>query len=63
MTTRLLNDKENAAADAFAMQHYKKHEKTASIILTATATGLGYSIKVECPYCRKQKDITDHDSW
>lgn len=59
----LLNEKENLAASMFAHEHYKKHRKTAALTLTAEQTGLGYSIKVQCPHCRKTKDISDYESW
>lgn len=59
----LLNEIENAKAAAFASKHYRKHKKTASVILTAVATGLGYNVKVECPHCRKSEDISDYASW
>lgn len=59
----LLNDVENKKANDFMMAHYEKHKKTAEVILTATATGIGFGIKVQCPYCRKSEDISDYDSW
>lgn len=59
----LLQMGENSAADQFATEHYELHQKTASVILTAEQTGLGYVIKVECPYCRKTKDITEYEMW
>ncbi len=59
----LLSDKENKAADEFAMEHYEIHKKTARVVLTAKQTGLGYSITVQCPHCRKKRDITDTSDW
>ena len=63
MKQMLLNESENAKANAFMAAHYKKHKKTAAIILTATATGIASHIEVECPHCRKKEDISDYDSW
>ncbi len=59
----LLNEKENRAADEFAMAHYRLHDKTAEVIVIATQTGLGYSVKVKCPHCRMTTDITDSSNW
>ena len=47
---------------------YKKHkkkckEKKNQIILTITPTGIGNNIIAKCPYCGKEKDITDYSSW
>lgn len=63
MAHPLLNEAENRRASEFAMKHYAKHNKTASVIVTATATGVGYGVKVECPYCHKTKDVTDCSDW
>lgn len=59
----LLNETENKRADDFAMDHYRRHKKTAKAVVTATATGLGYSVEVTCPHCGKTENITDSSSW
>lgn len=54
---------EEIAAEEFMSAHYKKHKKTAEVSLTVRATGISNSVKIRCPYCRKEKDITDYASW
>jgi hypothetical protein len=62
----LLNEKENRAAAEFMQEHYRrpcKSGRNAAIELFAEATGLGTSLKVRCPHCKKTQDITDIDCW
>lgn len=61
----LLNGKENERLDEFAMQHYRKHEKTAEVDIRihAKQTGLGYAVTVKCPHCKQTADVTDYDCW
>lgn len=63
----LLNEVENAAASEFAAKHYEDHcsgkNRAASLRLSAEQTGMGYVIKVKCPYCKEEKDITDYEVW
>lgn len=59
----LLNETENRAASDFADEHYKLHNKTANVVVTAIQTGIGYGVSVQCPYCRETKDITDLSDW
>lgn len=63
---RLLNDNENEAASLFVWEHYKRRcggEKNAALELTASATGLGFAIKIRCPNCKETQDITDSTDW
>lgn len=59
----LLNESENKAAEKFAWAHYKKHRKTAEVIVHAKQTGLGYAVTVKCQHCKKELDITDSSNW
>lgn len=63
----LLNEKENEAALQFARSHFdnKCHRTNVyeAIELTAKQTGMGFTILTKCPWCREEKNITDHDVW
>lgn len=64
--SELLNHKENEAASKFAWEHYDRcctKLRNAALQLTATATGLGFSIKVQFPVCKETRNIADTDSW
>lgn len=67
METVLLNDAENKAAGDFARSHYEGHchrkNRVMALRLSADQTGMGYIVKVTCPYCKEEKDITDYDVW
>ena len=67
MTRPLLNDKENQAAFAFMLQHYRKpcckKIKQFGGTVEVRGTSIGDVVKVKCPYCKAIKDITDYDSW
>ncbi len=63
----LLSEKENIDAHEFAASHYKNHcsgkNVAMAIRLSADQTGMGYVIKVRCPYCKDEKDITEYAVW
>lgn len=63
----LLNEAENTAASEFAMKHYQDNcsgkNHAAALRISATQTGVGYVIKVRCPYCKEEKDLTDYEVW
>ena len=56
----VLSDKELAAKKEF--QNHHSHANS-TFIYTLTGTGIGTAIKIKCPKCGEEKDITDMDSW
>jgi hypothetical protein len=67
MSNKLLNDKENEAADKFMWEHYDRHcggnNKNAKLELFAEATGIGLSLVIRCPNCNATENISDIESW
>lgn len=65
----IMSDREMKDEKAFREHHYELHNggKYKSIANTyvyeLTGTGLGCLIKIKCPICGEEKDITDTDSW
>lgn len=63
-----LSDRELAAERAFCRKHYELHTPHTRVsgstyIYTLTATGLGTVIKIKCPVCNEEEDITDTENW
>ena len=46
----------------FKTKHYKSCG-TSNTIIELTPTGIGTAIKVKCPICGEEVDITDTDCW
>jgi hypothetical protein len=63
MAQPLLTDTENEAAGVWHFGHRCKAKSTRVLRLTATPTGIGLSVKVECVACGKSKDVSDYGSW
>ena len=65
----LMSEKELCAERAFRTRHYALHNggkfKTVgnTYIYTISGTGLGPTIKIKCPICGEEEDITDFESW
>lgn len=58
MTEFTLNEKEQAAYDAFRAKH------CGSVYLKfKTGSGIGVNIYVGCDGCETEQDITDYESW
>ena len=58
-----LTDKEDERINKFRNKHYKKCGNGNKYLYELTGTGIGTIIKITCPICGKQKDVTDSDSW
>ena len=54
--------KEKELYDEFKKDHYKSCG-TSDIIITLAPVGIGTVIKVKCPICGEEVDITDTDCW
>lgn len=65
----IMSDKETAAYKAFIQKHYELHNggkfraRGNTYQYELTGTGIGTVIKIKCPICGEQEDITDTDSW
>lgn len=62
------SDKELAADKAFRGKHYELHmphtkASGSTYIYTLTGAGVGTVVKVKCPVCGEEEDITDIERW
>ena len=61
-----LEKKKKKRADAFK-EHHKNRRKRNGISLPYkyifTSSGIGNVVVIKCPYCGKEKDITNIDCW
>lgn len=48
---------------AFKEKHYKQCKNGNHFIYDLQGTGIGTIIKIKCPICGAEEDITDTDSW
>ena len=66
MANYILDDLEKKRADAFK-EHHKYCRKRNGISLPYkyifTSNGIGNVVVIKCPYCGKEKDITNIDCW
>lgn len=60
---QILSDKEMKAYQEFRGAHWNRCGNSGIYNITLEGTGIGTVIKVRCPYCDEEKDITDIDSW
>jgi hypothetical protein len=72
MASYTLSEQEEKDAKAFIEKHKKCRPKprvnntfkqSAPYKYIFTPTGIGTSVTIKCPYCGKEKDITDVDCW
>ena len=59
----VFTDKECERHRAFLDAHYKKCGNGNKFVYTIIETGIGPIIKVKCPICGEEEDITDSESW
>ena len=59
---QVLSDKEISQFREFKYNHYKSC-KTNDVLVFLSPTGIGTVIKIKCPKCEEEVDITDIDSW
>ena len=61
-TVFALSSKENEAANKFFEKHRRKcHANNLRYIFQPTA--IGTIVKVQCPICKKKKEVTDYELW
>ena len=58
-----MSDKEKLAEEEFRKIHYNKCKNGNRFSYELTGTGIGIIIKISCPICKEEKDITDTSSW
>ena len=59
---QVLSDKEISQFREFKYNHYKSC-KTNDVLVFLSPTGIGTVIKIKCPKCGEEVDITDCDNW
>ena len=59
---QVLSDKEISQFREFKYNHYKSC-KTNDVLVFLSPTGIGTVIKIKCPKCGEEVDITDIDHW
>ena len=59
---QVLSDKEISQFREFKYSHYKTCG-TSDVWILLSPTGIGTIIKLKCPKCKEELDITDIDSW
>lgn len=59
----VLSPKEYERDKAFREQHYHSCKNGGHFIYDIQGTGIGTIVKVKCPVCNVEEDITDIDSW
>lgn len=58
-----LSDNEVAAIKEFKNRHYNSCHNGSTYQYELTGTGIGTAIKIKCPKCGEEIDITDYSSW
>lgn len=58
-----ISDNEKKAERAFRDSHYKSCKNGGKYLYELTGTGIGTAIRIQCPVCGEEKDITDYDCW
>ena len=59
---QVLSDKEMLRFKEFKHSHYKSCE-TSDVLVLLSPTGIGTAIKLKCPKCLAELDITDCEHW
>lgn len=59
----VMSDEENRAKREFIEQHYKSCGNGSHFIYDLCGTGIGTAIRIKCPTCGKEQDITDYGCW
>ena len=59
---QVLSDKEMSQFKEFKYSHYKTCG-TSDMWILLSPTGIGTAIKLKCPKCEEELDITDCDHW
>lgn len=59
----VLSPKEYEQDKAFREQHYQSCKNGSRFIYDLQGTGIGTIVKIKCPVCDAEEDITDMDSW
>ena len=60
---QILSDTELEAIKFFKQRHYDSCGNGSTYQYQLTGTGIGTAIKIRCPICGKEEDVTDYDSW
>lgn len=58
-----LTDVELQRIAAFRDKHWKECRNPSKFRYELTGTGIGTAVKIQCPVCGVEEDVTDLDSW
>ncbi|MDB7829188.1 hypothetical protein [Intestinimonas butyriciproducens] len=58
-----LSDKEMAAIKKFKNDHYKLCKNAGTYRYELSGNGIGTAIKIICPCCEAEENVTDYDTW
>ena len=64
-----MSEKEYLANNGFISRHWQEHNNgnlkgiANTYLYELTGTGIGTAIKIKCPICGEEEDITDTDNW
>lgn len=59
----IFSEKEYKKYIKFRDKHYKSCKNGYKHIFELTGTGIGTVIKIKCPFCNEEEDITDMSTW
>lgn len=59
----VMTDSEREKQQEFMQHHYKTCNNAGQYLYELTGTGIGTVIKIKCPVCGAEEDITDYDTW
>lgn len=58
-----LSDNELCAIKEFRKKHYNSCGNGSTYQYELTGTGVGTAVKIRCPKCGEEKEVTDYESW
>lgn len=59
----IMSERELSADRDFRSRHWESCSNSGNYIYDLTSTGVGTVIKIKCPKCGKEEDITDLSAW
>lgn len=59
----VMTDLEREKQQEFMRHHYKKCKNAGRYLYELCGTGIGTAIKIKCPVCGTEEDITDYGTW
>lgn len=60
---QMLSDKEKESIQEFIESHFHSCNNGSTYQYELAGTGIGTVIKIRCPICQQEKNITDYSTW